>query len=329
MLNKIEQWINGLGDKAPMRTFEQMIAVCVARASETGSKRMVLACAEDAKLIEAVELARERGIISPILVGDISAIEAAAKSVGVNLGAYKVIDAPEYDIALKQSVEMLATDEADILMRGAVPAVDFLKAVLARKRELGVSGLLTQVSCLEIPDYHKLLLMSDAAVVIKPSIQQKKVIIENAISVANAIGVSLPKVALMAAVEVVNPSMEAAMENAIVSKMGDRGQIRGALVDGPLSLDVATFKSAAELKGVKGEVAGDADILIMNKIEEGNILYKSLIRFAHAKTGSVLVGAGKPMIITSRVEVQNNELHSVALAVLLHAFYNQNGEKAA
>jgi len=329
MVNTLERWMQELGDKAPMRTFEQMIEVCEAQTSDRGSRRMVLACAEDAKLIQAVDLARERGIISPILVGDKSAIEAAAKSINVDLRAYDVIDAPEHDFALKQSVEMLTKDEADLLMRGAVPAVDFLKAVLAKKRELGVSGLLTQVSCLEIPDYHKLLLMSDAAVVIKPSIQQKKVIIENAISVANAIGVSLPKVALMAAVEVVNPSMEAALENAIVSKMGDRGQIRGALVDGPLSLDVATFKAAAELKGVKGQVAGDADILILNKIEEGNILYKSLIRFAHAKTGSVLVGACKPMIITSRVEVQNNELHSIALAVLLYAFYDHNHEEAA
>jgi len=329
MVSDLEQWIHGLGENAPMRTFEQMIKVCEAQTRDTGSRRMVLACAEDAKLIQAIELARERGIISPILVGDKSAIEAAAKSINVNLRAYEVVDAPEYDLALKQSVKMFTKDEADMLMRGVVPAVDFLKAVLAKKVELGVSGLLTQVSCLEIPDYHKLLLMSDAAVVIKPSIQQKKVIIENAISVANAIGVSLPKVALMAAVEVVNPSMEAALENAIVSKMGDRGQIRGALIDGPLSLDVATFKSAAQLKGVKGEVAGDADILVVNKVEEGNILYKSLIRFANAKTGSVLVGAGKPMIITSRVEVHNNELHSIALAVLLHAFYDQNGEKAA
>ncbi len=328
-MDTMERWIQRLGDEAPLTTFEQMIEVCNARTAESGCRRLVLACAEDAKLIRAVELARSRGIICPILVGDKSAIGAAAKSVGIGLQAYELIDAPEYDDALKRSVSMFTQDEADILMRGAVPAVDFLKAVLAKKRELGVSGLLTQVSCLEIPDYHKLLLMSDAAVVIKPSIQQKKVIIENAISVANAIGVSLPKVALMAAVEVVNPSMEAAMENAIVSKMGDRGQIRGALIDGPLSLDVATFKAAAELKGVKGEVAGDADILIVNKIEEGNILYKSLIRFAHAKTGSVLVGASKPIIITSRVEVQNNELHSIALAVLLHAFHNQSSEEAA
>ncbi|MBN1592993.1 MAG: phosphate butyryltransferase, partial [Candidatus Coatesbacteria bacterium] len=193
--------------------------------------------------------------------------------------------------------------------------------------ELHPSGLFTQVSCLEIPDYHKLLLMSDAAVVIKPTIEQKKMIIDNAVSVANVLGIKLPKVALMAAVEVVNPSMEAALENAILSKMGDRGQIRGALIDGPLSLDVATFKSAAELKGVKGEVAGDADILIMNKIEEGNILYKSLIRFAKAKTGSVIVGSSKPMIITSRVEVQNNELHSISLAVLLSLFYSSGGER--
>jgi phosphate butyryltransferase len=306
-----------------------MIEICEAQAAETGSKRLVLACAEDAKLIQAVELARGRGIISPILVGDKGAIEKAAKKVGVGLKAYELIEAADYEAALKQSVELLAADKADILMRGFVPAVDFLKAVLARKSELCISGLLTQVSCLEIPEYHKLLLMSDAAVVIKPTIQEKKEIIENAISVANALGLRLPKVALMAAVEVVNPSMEASLENAIVAKMGDRGQIRGAIIDGPLSLDVATFKAAAELKGVKGEVAGDADILIVNKIEEGNILYKSLIRFANAKTGSVLVGASKPMIITSRVEVQNNELHSIALAVLLHAFYGQGKQEAA
>ena len=329
MLNTMERWMQRLADKAPMRTFECMIGICEAHASETGSKRLVLACAEDAKLIQAVELARERGIISPLLVGEKGAIEKAAKRAGVGLKGYELIEAADYEAALKQSVELLIADKADILMRGAVPAVDFLKAVLARKGELCISGLLTQVSCLEIPEYHKLLLMSDAAVVIKPTIQEKKEIIENAISVANALGLRLPKVALMAAVEIVNPSMEAAMDNAIVAKMGDRGQIRGAIVDGPLSLDVATFKAAADLKGVKGEVAGDADILIVNKIEEGNILFKSLIRFANAKTGSVLVGASKPIIITSRVEVHNNELHSIALAVLLHAFYNQGKQEAA
>ena len=328
-MHNVERWIQGLGDKAPLRTLKHLIEVCEAQVESAGCKRMVLACAEDAKLIKAVELARSRGIICPTLVGDKGAIETAAKSMGVDLRPYELIDAPEYDVALKRSVGMLTQNDADILMRGAVPAVDFLKAVLARKAELNPSGLFTQVSCLEMPGYHKLLLMSDAAVVIKPSIQQKKMIIENAVIVANVLGVKLPKVALMAAVEVVNPSMEAAMENAIISKMGDRGQIKGAIIDGPLSLDVATFKAAAKLKGVKGDVAGDADILIMNKIEEGNILYKSLIRFAHAKTGSVIVGASKPIIITSRVEVQDNELHSIALAVLLSAFYDQGKQQPA
>ncbi|MBN2208955.1 MAG: phosphate butyryltransferase [Candidatus Coatesbacteria bacterium] len=329
MLSTMERWMQRLADKAPMRAFEQVIGICDVYVSDAGRRRLVLACAEDAKLMQAVELARERGIILPILIGDKGAIEKAARSVGIDLKTYELIGAADYEAALEQSVELVMADKADILMRGAVPAVDFLKAVLARKSELGISGLVTQVSCLEIPEYHKLLLMSDAAVVIKPTIQEKKEIIENAISVANALGLRLPKVALMAAVEIVNPSMEAALDNAIVAKMGDRGQIRGAIIDGPLSLDVATFKAAAELKGVKGEVAGDADILIVNKIEEGNILYKSLIRFANAKTGSVLVGASKPMIITSRVEVQNNELHSIALAVLLDAFYNLGKQAAA
>ena len=328
-MKSVEAWMQKLGDRAPIGTFERMIEVCESQAADGGGKRIVLACAEDAKLIEAMELARERDIVSPILVGNSSGIEGAARSVSVNLDAYEVVDVPDYQAALKESVDMLVRNDADILMRGAVPAVDFLKAVLARRHELGIPGLLTQVSCLEIPDYHKMLLMSDAAVVIKPTLQQKKEIIINAISVANALGITLPKVALMAAVEVVNPAMEVTRENAIISKMGDRGQIRGALIDGPLSLDVAAFRSAAELKGVKGEVAGDADILIVNKIEEGNILYKSLIRFAHAQTGSVLVGSHKPMIITSRVEVQNNELHSIALASLLHTFYNRRPTEAA
>ena len=167
-----------------------------------------------------------------------------------------------------------------------------------------------------------MLLLTDAAVVVKPGLAEKRILIENAIDVAHALGIQVPKVALMAAVEVVNPSMAATTENAILAKMSDRGQIRGALVDGPLSLDVATFKSAAELKGVHSEVAGDADILVTNKIEEANILYKSLIRFADAKTGCVIVGGKKPLILTSRVEVRTNELHSIALAALLHSCYS-------
>lgn len=323
MSDRLDNWIEALGEHSPIKSFSQMIEVCEAMTADYGRKRLILACAEDPKLIEAVELARKRGVISGILVGDRQSIELAAKQAQVDLAHYEVVDVSEYDAALERSVDLLAEDSGDILMRGAVPAVDFLKAILRRRCDIGAPGLMSQVSCMQLPNYHKLLLMSDAAVVISPTMHQKRGLIENAIPVANALGIKLPKVALMAAVEVVNPSMPASMENAILSKMGERGQIKGALIDGPLALDVATFMSAVELKGVKSQVAGDADILIMNKIEEANILYKSLIRFANAKTGSVIVGSSKPMIITSRVEVHKNELHSIALASLLHSFYNQ------
>lgn len=322
MATRLDHWLAKLGNNRPIGSFSQMIDVCKSVASDMGQKRLILACAEDPKLIEALELARKRGTVKGTLVGDGKLIERAAKQAGVDIANYEVVDAPEYEAALAKSIDLLAEDAGDMLMRGAISAVDFLKAILSRRHEFGATGLMSQVSCVQLPNYHKLLLISDAAVVVAPTMHQKRRLIENAVSVANALGIEMPKVALMAAVEMVNPSMPVSMENAILSKMGERGQIKGALIDGPLALDVATFKSAAELKGVKSQVAGDADILITNKIEEANILFKSLIRFAHAKTGSVIVGSPKPIIITSRVEVHKNELHSIALACLLHSFYN-------
>lgn len=323
MSDSFNEWRNKLGTDAPIKTFSQLIDLCQSVVCEGHSKRLLLACAGDAKFIEALELGRKRGLVRPILVGDGKSIGKAAKNAGISLAHYELIDMPEYDPAVAQSVDMLAHHDVDILMRGAVPEVVFLKAVLAKKEELDLRGVLSQVCCLELPSYHKLLFVSDPAVVIKPTLHQKIGIIENAVLVANALGKELPKVALMAAVEVVNPSMGASMDNAVLAKMGERGQIKGAVIDGPLSLDVATFESAAKLKGVKGEVAGDADILIANKIEEANILYRSLIRFARAKMGSVVVGCRKPIILASRVELAGNELNSIALAVLLHAFHSQ------
>jgi len=322
MADATSNWFKTLGLNGPIRNFEQMSRICDRFTKQQGPVRLVLACAEDAKLIEAVQLARARGWILPTLVGSKSQIEKLASKINVQISGWELVDRPDCEGSLQHSVGMLIEDRADVLMRGSVPAAEFLKAVLKHKKELGVHRLLTQVSCFELSNYHKLLLMSDAAVVIRPNFEQKIMIIENAVSVANALGIQLPKVALIAAVEVVNPSMPVAMENAILAKMGDRGQIRGALIDGPLAIDVATFSSAARIKRVNSPVAGDADILIMNKIEEGNILYKSLIKFAKAKTGSVIVGSSKPMIITSRAEVHQNELHSISLAILLHFHFH-------
>jgi len=201
-------------------------------------------------------------------------------------------------------------------MKGFVGTADFMRAVLDKTDGLGSGRLISHVVVFEAAGYERLMLLSDAAINIAPDLGQKIQIIENALKITNAVGILKPRIAMLAAVETVSPSMRATEDAAIISKMAERGQIRGCFIDGPLALDNAVSAVAAEHKGIAGDVAGKADLLLVPDIEAGNVLFKSLVYFANAQIGGVVVGATAPVVMTSRTDSPQAKLNSIALALI-------------
>lgn len=200
-------------------------------------------------------------------------------------------------------------------MKGNVPTATILKEVLNKEYGLRTGSVLSHVAAFEVPDYDQLIFVTDAAMNVAPDLNQKVQIVQNSVQVARALGIEMPKVAPLAAVEVVNPTMQATVDAALLTQMNNRGQIKDCIVDGPLALDNAVSALAAEHKGIKSEVAGQADILFVPTIEVGNVLYKSLIYFAKAKVGAIIAGAKAPIVLTSRADSAESKLYSLALAV--------------
>lgn len=209
----------------------------------------------------------------------------------------------------------MSSGQADILMKGMIPTSDLLKAVLHKEAGLRTGKILSHVAAFEVPGYDRLIFVTDSGMNINPDLQQKAQIIENAALIAKGIGVEMPKVAVLAAVETINPSMQATLDASALTVMNKRGQISYCVVEGPLALDNAISPEAAEHKGITGEVAGKADILLVPAIETGNALYKSLIYFSGAKVGAVIAGARAPIVLTSRADSAESKLFSIALAV--------------
>jgi phosphate butyryltransferase len=226
-----------------------------------------------------------------------------------------VVHADSNDKAAELAVRAVSTRKATVLMKGNIPTSDLLKAVLNKEYGLRTGKVLSHVSVFEIPEYDRLTFVTDAGMNIAPDLEQKAQIIKNAAALARAIGIEYPKVAPIAAVEVVNPAMQATIDAAALTVMNKRGQIPGCIVDGPLALDNAVSALAAEHKGIHSEVAGRADILLVPTIEVGNVLYKSLIYFAKAKVGAVIAGAKAPIVLTSRADSAESKLYSLALAI--------------
>jgi phosphate butyryltransferase len=212
---------------------------------------------------------------------------------------------------------MVHAEEVDLLMNGRAQPVELMKAALDPKAGLRIGKLLTDVSIFEIPEFDRLILVSDVAIIVTPTLSQKIAIVQNAIDTAIDLGIQLPKVAVLAATEMVNPEMPANMDAANLSKMAERGQIRGGLVDGPLAIDNAISPKAAAMKGIKGQVAGHADILITPDVESGNILAKAISYFARGRMAAVVVGAKCPIVMPSRSDPPEQKLMSLALGVYL------------
>ncbi|WP_242315178.1 phosphate butyryltransferase [Bacillus cereus group sp. BfR-BA-01355] len=279
-------------------------------------KTVAVAVAEDHEVIEAVAKAIKLQLAQFRLYGNQEKIMGMLQEHGLQTSEHvEVIAAMSNAEAAELSVKAVRNGEADVLMKGNIPTANILKAVLNKEWGLRKGSVLSHVAAFEVPNYDRLIFVTDAAMNIAPDVTQKAAIIQNTVEVAWAIGIDLPKVAPIAAVEVVNPAMQATIDAAMLTQMNRRGQIKDCIVDGPLALDNAVSQIAAEHKGIVSDVAGKADILLVPTIEAGNVLYKSLVYFADAKVGAMIAGAKAPIVLTSRADSAETKVYSLALAV--------------
>jgi phosphate butyryltransferase len=279
-------------------------------------KTVAVAVAEDHEVIEAVAKAIKLQLAQFRLYGNQEKIMGMLEEHGLQTSEHvEVIAAMSSAEAAELSVKAVRNGEADVLMKGNIPTANILKAVLNKEWGLRKGSVLSHVAAFEVPNYNRLIFVTDAAMNIAPDVTQKAAIIQNTVEVARAIGIDLPKVAPIAAVEVVNPAMQATIDAAMLTQMNRRGQIKDCIVDGPLALDNAVSQIAAEHKGIVSDVAGKADILLVPTIEAGNVLYKSLVYFADAKVGAMIAGAKAPIVLTSRADSAETKVYSLALAV--------------
>lgn len=296
-----------------MKSFDEFFKL----AETTKKKRLAVAAAQDTEVLMAVESAREMGLIDGILVGNEAVIKDLAGNLNVNLKNYEVVDAQDTKEAARIAVNLVSGSQADFLMKGLMSTADILKAVLDKEIGLRTGSLLSHVMIYSVPSYHKLLFLTDGGMVTYPDLKQKVQIIQNAVKVAKALGISPVKVAPLCAVEVVNPDMQATVDAAVLSKMNQRGQIKDCIVDGPLALDNAINKEAAKHKGIESPVAGDADILLVPNIEAGNLLGKSITYLAGGKSAGVIMGAKCPIVLVSRADTHESKLNSIALGSIV------------
>jgi len=270
---------------------------------------------EESALAAALE-AGAKGLIMPILVGPAAKMHEIARKSGIDLGKTPVVDVPHSHDAAARAVELVRKGEAELLMKGSLHTDELLGAVVARETGLRTGRRITHVFIMDIPTYHKVLIVTDAAISIAPSLEDKVDICQNAIDLAISLGVERPKVAILAAIETVNSKMPATLDAAALCKMAERGQITGGVLDGPLAFDNAISKEAARIKGIRSEVAGDPDILLVPDLEAGNILAKQLSFLAHADSAGLVLGARVPIILTSRADSVRSRIASCAVAML-------------
>lgn len=295
-----------------MRNFDEILEL----ARKKGPKTIAVACAEDKEVLLAVEAARKENIATAILVGDQEKIQAIGKDLSIDLKNYEVINEPDITKASYKAVELVSSGKASLLMKGLVDTSIILKAVLDKEIGLRTGKPLSHVAVFKLQDYNRLFFVTDAAMTLAPDLEGKKHILENAVSVAHALELKEPKVAVLCAKEKVNEKMVCTVEAHELEEMNKRGEITGCVVGGPFALDNAVSEEAARHKGMDHPVAGKADILLVPDIESGNILYKSMVFFAKGDNAGIIVGAKKPIVLTSRADSDIAKLNSIALGVL-------------
>lgn len=288
------------------------------KAKNKPKRKIAVAAAEDEPVLKAIKAAMQEGIAIPLLIGDRAEIERIARAIDFDLSGVQIIhnDKGATESA-RIAVSMVKSGQADILMKGFVSTGALLKAVLDKENGLRKGKILSHVAFFESPHYHKLLCVTDVAMNIDPDFDTKVHILNNAVEACHKIGIATPKVAVVAAVEVVNPKMEATVHAAMMKTMSDRKQFTGCIVDGPLALDNAVNKEAANHKGIVSTVAGDCDVILVPNLEAGNMFYKALNFLGGATVAAVIMGASVPIVLTSRSDTQSSKMLSIALAAAM------------
>ncbi len=280
-------------------------------------KKLSVAFANDAHTIEAVSAAIDLGIVEGILVGDEATIKAICKHENIDVNKFTIVQEADEIKAANRAVQLVREGQADFIMKGLVSTDKYMRAIL--NKETGLlppNATLTHAVVMQVPTYHKLLVVMDAAIIPAPDLKQKIAITNYAIKIARSLGIDTPKVAMIAATEQMSAAMPACVDAAIIAKMNDRGQIPNALIDGPLALDVAIDKECVEIKKLKSVVNGEADCLVFPDIEAANIFYKTASKLCKAELGAMLVGAKCPAVLTSRGDSAETKTYSIALAAL-------------
>lgn len=291
----------------------------IAKVKGCGIKKIAVAAAQDSAVLEAVREAKAQGIAEAVLVGDEAKIKEIAVEMGMDLSGFEIIDEPDMIQASLKAVKLAHDGEVDMYMKGLVDTKNFLKSVLDKEVGLRTGGPLSHVAVFEIPGIQRLLFLADVAFITYPTLEDKIHIIQNTIPVCRACGIEVPKVAPLAAVEVVNPKMEVTVDAAELTKLCEEGKIPGCIVDGPLSLDLAVDPEAAKHKAATDrKIQGDADILLFPDIHAGNLVYKCLVHTVPGfKNGCILTGTKVPVILTSRSDTFETKVHSIALAAVV------------
>ncbi|NMA54578.1 MAG: bifunctional enoyl-CoA hydratase/phosphate acetyltransferase [Firmicutes bacterium] len=296
-----------------MKNFDQVIA----QAKALGPVRVAVAQAADPEVLAAISNAQAIGIATGVLVGDPDTISDLLAKLGQDPAAYTIIAAANPSECAKKAVAQVRSGQAEVLMKGLLQTATFLRPVLDKETGLRTGQLISQASVFEWPEKEKLLTVTDCAINITPDLKQKKGILQNAISLAQALGVPKPHVAAVCALELVNPDMPETVDAAALAKMADRGEIQNAVVDGPLALDNAVSEDAARHKGIFSPVAGKVDILLAPDMKTGNVIHKTLVHFARLKGAAVVIGTRAPLIATSRSDCATTKLNSLAVANLM------------
>lgn len=296
-----------------MKTFEDIYR----KVAMADRKTIAVAAADDEPVLEAVKQAIEKGLANAVLVGNEENIRNIAEKIDFDLDKVRVIDAKDTIDAALEAVKLVSSNEAHILMKGLIGTADFLRAVLNKEYGLRTGKTLSHVTVIKVDKIDRFILMTDAAMNMYPSLEDKVKLLENVVPVCEALEIESPKAAAICAVEVVNPAMPPTMDAAALAMMSQRGQIKGITVDGPLALDNALSEESARHKGIVSPVAGKADVLLMPNIESGNIMWKTLTHMAEANNAGVIVGAAAPVVMTSRADEPETKLNSLALGLLM------------
>ena len=296
-----------------MRTLDELVEA----ARSHGPAKIAVAAGHDPDVIEALKQAKDLDLADATFVGDSDKIQSHAATAGLDVSADQVLHEPDEEEAARQAIQLVREGKANLLMKGNISTAKLMRAVLSRESGLRTGGSLSQVIVFQVPGIDRLMLMTDAAINIAPTLAQKAELCRNAIRVAQAIGIQKPNVAVLCGLEFVNPDMPATVDAAALAAMNRRGQITDAYVEGPIALDVPLSRFAADRKGIESPIVENTDIFLPPDIEAANILYRAILYFAKGESGGVVVGAKVPLILLSRAETPQTKIRSIALGILV------------